>query len=74
MTEGYLYKGDCGATIDEQWDGDTQILQCNKGRGMQCEGGTYAQELCADCPHNPANKLQNRTERVNDVSRNHSRR
>lgn len=45
----YSYEGVCGAIIDEEWFGETQYLQCTNGRGMQCEGGCYATELCAGC-------------------------
>lgn len=47
--EGYVYKGACGALIEESWHGDTQFLQCSRGRGMHCDGGCYAEELCEGC-------------------------
>lgn len=46
---GYSYEGLCGANIDEEWRGNTQFLQCSHGRGMQCDGGCYATELCDGC-------------------------
>lgn len=46
---GYAYRGACGAYIDEDWHGDTQLLQCSRGRGMQCEGSCRPEELCDAC-------------------------
>lgn len=48
----YCYDGACGGIITERWRGDMQDLSCNRGYGMMCEGGTYAEELCKDCPMN----------------------
>lgn len=46
---GYAYHGACDAYIDENWQGNTQLLQCSRGRGMQCEGGCCPEELCDAC-------------------------
>lgn len=39
----YCYDGACGGIITERWRGDMQDLSCNRGYGMMCEGGTYAE-------------------------------
>lgn len=44
------YDGACGGIITERWYGDMQDLSCNRGYGMQSEGGSYAEELCKGCP------------------------
>ena len=41
----YCYDGACGGIITERWRGDMQDLSCNRGYGMMCEGGTYAEEM-----------------------------
>ena len=40
------YDGACGGTITERWYGDMQDVSCNRGYGMQTEGGSYPEELC----------------------------
>ena len=44
------YDGACGGTITERWYGDMQDVSCNRGYGMQTEGGSYPEELCRGCP------------------------
>lgn len=61
--EGYVYKGTCGALIEESWHGDTQFLQCSYGRGMYCDGGCYAEELCEECSVSPYTNTENNWQR-----------
>lgn len=61
--EGYVYKGACGALIEESWHGDTQFLQCSRGRGMHCDGGCYAEELCEECSVSPYTNTENNWQR-----------
>jgi len=50
--EAMYYKGKCGAVITAALVGDTFVLQCENGQGMQCESNRwYAEELCLVCTH-----------------------
>lgn len=49
--EGYVYKGVCGACIEENWQDDVYFVQCQRGMGMQAEGGFCPTELCEGCKY-----------------------
>lgn len=49
--EGYVYKGVCGACIEESWQDNVYFVRCQRGMGMQGEGGFCPTELCEGCQY-----------------------